>query len=203
MSMLYAYKPQKDRALCSVSRALMALGVTPNMVTACGLLLSAAAGVTALSGHLYAGIVLFLAGACLDAVDGSFARACGLTSEFGRYCDSTCDRSSELVFVLGAVAGGVPLSSLAVVGGSFVLLTARIYNHRKSRNSDAAAFGRPERLALLIAGLLAPAPYNEALFLIAGFLCLVSTVQVLASGGGRKTIKAPAVSGRQPFVKNE
>jgi CDP-diacylglycerol--glycerol-3-phosphate 3-phosphatidyltransferase len=62
MSMLYAYKPRKDRALRSVSRALLAIGVTPNMVTASGLLLSAAAGVAAMSGHLYAGIALFLAG---------------------------------------------------------------------------------------------------------------------------------------------
>ena len=78
MSMLYTFKPMKDRVLQPVSRLLLAIGVTPNMVTACGLLLSAAAGVAALTGHLYAGIALFLAGACLDAFDGSFARACGL-----------------------------------------------------------------------------------------------------------------------------
>ena len=108
MSMLYAFKPMKDRVLQPLSRLLLAAGVTPNMVTACGLLLSAAAGVAALTGHLYAGIALFLAGACLDAFDGSFARACGLTSEFGRYFDSFSDRCSELLLVAGAVAGGVP-----------------------------------------------------------------------------------------------
>ncbi len=96
MSMLYTFKPMKDRVLQPVSRLLLAAGVTPNMVTACGLLLSAAAGVVALTGHLYVGIALFLAGACLDAFDGSFARACGLTSEFGRYFDSFSDRCSEL-----------------------------------------------------------------------------------------------------------
>ena len=187
MSMLYAFKPQKDRALRSISVVLQAAGVSPNMVTAAGLLMSVVAGLLALSGHLYPGIVLFFAGACLDAVDGSLARCGGRCSKFGRYFDSFSDRCSELLFVAGAVAGGVPATALAVVGGSVLLMASRIYYHRKGLSSDAAMFGRPERLALLIAGLLAPAPYNTALFMIAGLLCLVSTVQIIASASrGRK-----------------
>jgi phosphatidylglycerophosphate synthase len=182
MSMLYAFKPQKDRALYSASRILLAIGVTPNMVTAAGLLVSVIAGLFAASGHLYAGILLFIVGACLDAMDGSFARACGLTSEFGRYFDSTSDRLSELVFIAGAVIGGVSYSALAVIAGSLLLMASRVYNHRKGLNSNAASFGRPERLTLLVAGLLFPAPYNTVLFLVAGILCLVSSGQILASG---------------------
>lgn len=186
MSMLYTLKPHKDRALHSASCTLLAAGVTPNMVTAAGLLLAAIAGLLAASGHLYAGIVIFLIGAGLDAVDGSFARACGLTSEFGRYFDSTCDRLSELIFVAGAVVGGVSPSAFAIVAGSLLLMATRVYNHRRGLHSNAASFGRPERLGLLLAGLLAPAPYDSALFLVAGFLCLVSSGQILASGMGRK-----------------
>ncbi len=185
MSWLYAFKPQKDRTLYSASRLLLAAGVTPNMVTAAGLLMSVIAGLLAASGHLYAGIFFFMIGACLDAVDGSFARACGLTSEFGRYFDSICDRLSELVFVVGTVLGGVSASAFAVIAGSLLLMASRIYNHRKGLNSNAATFGRPERLALLIAGLLVPAPYSTALFLAAGFLCLISSGQILASARGR------------------
>ena len=181
MSMLYAYKPQKDRALHSVSRILLTAGVTPNMVTAAGLLMSVIAGLIAMSGHLYAGIFLFMLGACLDAVDGSFARACGLSTEFGKYFDSICDRLSELAFIAGAVIGGVPASAFVVIAGSVVLMASRIYNHRKGLNSDAAMFGRPERITLLVAGLLSPDPYNTVLFIVAGFLCLVSSVQALAS----------------------
>ncbi len=181
LSLLYVLKPQKDRALCSASHILLAMGTTPNMVTAAGLLMSVTAGLLAASGHLYAGISFFIIGACLDAVDGSFARACGLSSEFGRYFDSMCDRLSELVFITGAVVGGVPSSAFTVIAGSLFLLASRIYNHRKGLSSDAAMFGRPERLTLLIAGLLSPAPYDTALFLVAGFLCLVSSTQALAS----------------------
>jgi len=186
MSWLYVYKPHKDRILHSISRTLLTVGVTPNMVTAAGLLMSVIAGLIAMSGHLDAGIFIFIIGACLDAVDGSFARAFGLSTEFGRYFDSVCDRLSELAFITGAVIGGVPTSAFVVVAGSALLLASRIYNHRKGLDSNAATFGRPERLALLVTGLLASAPYNTALFMTAGFLCLISSAQALASGIGTK-----------------
>jgi len=181
MSMLYALKPYKDRDQEPIDSALRSAGLTPNIVTAGGLLMSIIAGLLALAGFLHAGIALFFAGACMDALDGSLARCGGRCSEFGKYFDSACDRLSELFFVAGAVAGGAPVTALAVVGGSVLLMASRIYNHRKGLSSDAAMFGRPERLALLITGLLSPAPYSTALFVIAGLMCLVSTAQVIAS----------------------
>lgn len=191
MSWLYAFKPHKDRALGWICHGLRSMGMTPNMVTAGGLLLSVAAGLLAASGHLYEGIFFFIIGACLDALDGSIARACGLCSEFGRYFDSICDRLSELAFIAGAVVGGVSSSAVAIIAGSILLLALRIYNHRKGLNSNAAMFGRPERLFLLIVGLLSPAPYNMAIFMLAFLLCLVSTAQVLASGIRTKAVKRP------------
>ncbi len=179
MSWLYSLKPKKDRILYPASRILLAMRVTPNMVTAAGLLISAMAGLLGASGNLYPGIFLFIAGACLDAVDGSFARACGLTSEFGRYFDSSCDRLSELVFIAGAVIGGAPPAAFIVIAGSMLLLASRVYNHRKGLDSNAAMFGRPERLALLVIGLLCPAPFNTLFFIVAGVLCLVSSAQAL------------------------
>jgi phosphatidylglycerophosphate synthase len=189
MSMLYRFKPHKDRALDLVCHGLRAMGLTPNMVTLAGLLLSIAAGLLAASGHLYAGIIVFLLGGCLDALDGSFARACGLCSEFGRYLDSVCDRLSELVFIIGAVIGGAPILAFAVIAGSVLLMASRVSNHRNGLNSNAAMFGRPERLFLLIVGLVSPAPYNMAIFILAFLLCLVSTAQVLASGIRIKAVK--------------
>lgn len=182
MSLLYALKPVKDRGLMPISHVLHRAGVTPNMVTSAGLLMSVIGGLLAASGQLYAGIAVFTFSAIMDAVDGSLARVWGECTEFGRYYDSVCDRLSELAFVAGAVIGGAPIMALVVIPGSYLLLASRIYNHRKGLSSDAAMFGRPERLTLLIVGLLAPAPYDLALFTIAGLLCLISSAQALASG---------------------
>jgi phosphatidylglycerophosphate synthase len=182
VSLLYAFKPEKDRALDPVCRALWSAGITPNMVTAAGPLASVLAGLLAASGHLYTGIIIFSIGACLDAVDGSLARISGRSSEFGRYFDSVSDRVSEGVFIAGAVIGGVPAAALAVIAGSVLLLASRIYNHRRGLGSDAALFGRPERLALLIAGMLLPSPANVVVFVTNALLCVVSSYRVLASG---------------------
>ena len=186
MSLLYRFKPEKDRVLWPVSRTLSSTGVTPNIVTATGLLVSVAAGLIAASGDLVAGIIVFSVGACLDMVDGSLARFSGLGSEFGRYFDSVCDRLSEVAFIAGAIVGGVPSMAAAVVAGSVLLLAARIFNHARGLDSDAASFGRPERLALLVAGMLLAYPGNVVLFGANALLCLASTCQVVASGAGRR-----------------
>jgi phosphatidylglycerophosphate synthase len=182
MSLIYRWKPEKDRALLPVSLALSSSGVTPNLVTASGLFVSVAAGAVAASGHLHAGIALFLAGACFDLVDGSLARFAGPGSEFGRYFDSACDRLSEAVFVAGAVAGGVSPLATGVVVGSVLLMASRVRNHRKGLASDAAMFGRPERLLLLVTGVLLPSPGDVLLSGTNTLLCVVSSCQVLASG---------------------
>jgi CDP-diacylglycerol--glycerol-3-phosphate 3-phosphatidyltransferase len=85
--------------------------------------------------------------------------------------------------------------------GSMLLLASRIYNHKRGFDSNAATFGRPERLALLVTGLLAPAPYNTALFITAGFLCLVSSTQALASGYVRNKAHAGLTAGKQAMLK--
>lgn len=184
MSLLYRLKPEKDRILAPVTRSLSSAGITPNMVTTVGILVSAAAGLIAASGQLPAAIFVFILGACLDALDGSLARTSGRTSGFGRYLDSVCDRLSEAVFVAGAVVGGVHPLAFAVVAGSVLLLAARVHNHRKGLDSDAAAVGRPERLALLIAGMLFPYPAGSLLFIADALLCALSSWLVLASGRG-------------------
>jgi hypothetical protein len=59
------------------------------------------------------------------------------------------------------------------------LLLARVLVHRKGLRSDVAHFSRPERLALIIIGLLVPYPINVVIFLAAGTLSSISALQVL------------------------
>jgi phosphatidylglycerophosphate synthase len=113
---LYWLKPAKDRLLAPVVRPLSSAGVTPNILSAAGLLVSAAAGLVAASGALSPAVAVFLLGACFDALDGSLARTAGRTSEYGLYLDSVCDRLAETVFVAGAVAGGVIAGALSPRG---------------------------------------------------------------------------------------
>jgi CDP-diacylglycerol--glycerol-3-phosphate 3-phosphatidyltransferase len=81
--------------------------------------------------------------------------------------------------VLGA---NVPQSAFVVVGGAFTLLFARAYGHAQKWGATPTTFGRPERLALLFAGILCPAPINTLLFVAAGLCCVFSSAQILAHG---------------------
>jgi phosphatidylglycerophosphate synthase len=187
MSLFYRYKPHKDTILLYVATRLNRAGVTPNQITALGLCLAFSSGLAALRGHLYAGIILFAIAAFCDALDGSVARGANRATEFGLYFDGISDRFSELFFVVGAVLGaGVPPSAFLVIGGAFTLLFARIYGRTHGRGPVFTTFGRPERLVLLIAGALSPAPLNTVLFVAAALCCVVSSAQILVLGRSRR-----------------
>lgn len=183
MSLLYRFKPQKDSFLKSVAARLGGAGITANEVTALGLCLALGSGLLAYRGHLYAGIVFFAASALCDALDGSLARASNKQTEFGLYFDGIADRFSELFFVIGAVLGAnVPPSAFVVVGGAFTLLLARAYGHAQKWGATPTAFGRPERLTLLLVGIFCPTPISTLLFVAAGLCCVFSSVQIFAWG---------------------
>ena len=186
MSLFYRYKPHKDTILLYVATRLDDAGVTPNQITALGLCLAFSSGLAALSGHLYTGLILFAIAAFCDALDGSVARGANRATEFGLYFDGISDRFSELFFVFGAVLGAdVPPSAFFVIVGAFTLLFARIYGQTHGKGPIFTTFGRPERLALLIAGTLSPAPLNTVLFLAAALCCVISSAQILALGWSR------------------
>ena len=108
--------------------------VTPNALTAAGVLLCAAASVLVYFEYrdellfFWLGAVVFVVGSLLDILDGALARAGGKTTPFGAFLDSTTDRVSE-GFMLGAIAlvfarhgNEVALAfAFAAVAGSFLV----------------------------------------------------------------------------------
>jgi CDP-diacylglycerol---glycerol-3-phosphate 3-phosphatidyltransferase len=83
---------------------LVGLGVGPDHLTVAGLVLSLLAGFGFFLGLPAVGaVVLVLAGLC-DMLDGQVARRTGVVSMFGAFLDSTLDRLSEAVVLLG-IAG--------------------------------------------------------------------------------------------------
>ena len=71
-----------------------------------------------------------------------------------------------------------------MIGGAFTLLVARVYGRTHGGTMCSTKFGRPERVALLIAGILSPAPFNTVLFVAAALCCVISAAQILALGPG-------------------
>ena len=93
--------------------ALGRLGVTPNMLTVIGTILSVTAAVVLLPrGHFVAGPLVLLVVLVADSFDGILARATARSSVFGAFLDSTMDRLADGA-VLGSLAAWAALSMSA------------------------------------------------------------------------------------------
>jgi CDP-diacylglycerol--glycerol-3-phosphate 3-phosphatidyltransferase len=77
------------------------LGVTPNMVSAASLVVTAGAAVAIGAGRFTLGGWLLLLGFALDAWDGILARSTGVASMAGEFFDATIDRYADLIAFLG------------------------------------------------------------------------------------------------------
>ncbi len=144
--------------------------VTPNALTATGVLLCGAASVIVLfEGRnellfYWLAALVFVVGSLLDILDGALARAGGKTTPFGAFLDSTTDRISE-GFMLTAIAYVLarhdhPLFvavAMTAVAGSFLVSYTRAKAESIGLRGDVGIGSRAERVVVITAGLvLAP-----------------------------------------------
>lgn len=135
---------------------LVRSGITPNMVTVVGLLLSGLTALVLAGGHFVAGGLLVLFSGAFDMLDGGLARARGGGSKFGAFFDSTLDRLSEGVIYLGLLYWFTvtqrPLSAVLiylVVLGSLLISYSRARAEGLGLECKVGLLARPERVILL------------------------------------------------------
>jgi CDP-diacylglycerol---glycerol-3-phosphate 3-phosphatidyltransferase len=168
------------------SRSVLGLArtrVTPNALTASGVLLCGAASILVLfEGRnellfYWLAAVVFVIGSLLDILDGALARAGGKTTPFGAYLDSTTDRISE-GFMLTAIAYVLATHHhpafvavvMAAVAGSFLVSYTRAKAEALGLRGDVGIGSRAERVVVITGGLVL-APWGVlpwALVLLAG-----------------------------------
>lgn len=149
------------RTVGPVGRALGRLGVTPDWISATGLVLSACAGLLYGSGSLFWGAwVLALAGVC-DTLDGQVARQYGTGSRFGAFLDSTLDRYGEVAVFAGLAwhfSDGIGLILVVMaLSGSLMVSYTRARAEGLGMECSSGWMQRPERIVLLVIGSLAGA----------------------------------------------
>jgi CDP-diacylglycerol--glycerol-3-phosphate 3-phosphatidyltransferase len=77
------------------------LGVSPNLLTSIGLLLSIVTALVIAQGYLFVGGLLVVFAGIFDMFDGAMARVRNAATAFGAFLDSTLDRYSESVILFG------------------------------------------------------------------------------------------------------
>ncbi len=160
-----AFQERARRIAEYVVRPLAALGLTPNMATVIGLLLNALAAAILAAGQLrWGGVALLIAG-LFDMVDGALARVRNQKTTFGAFFDSTIDRYSEGLTLLGVIVYAlrqppstihdweIALAYLAALGSLMVSYT-RARAEGLGLSLKTGLMARPERVLLLAGGLL-------------------------------------------------
>jgi CDP-diacylglycerol--glycerol-3-phosphate 3-phosphatidyltransferase len=147
-----------DRVVVPLARGLVRAGATPNWLTFFGLVTTLVGVAIVLAGAPVVGGLVLVVGAVTDAFDGTVARLRGTSSAFGSFYDSVTDRVADAV-IFGAAAWLVRddplLFTVAVVALAGAQLTSYIRAKAESLGWDATVgvVERPERMALIIAGL--------------------------------------------------
>lgn len=163
-----------DALFGPLARALVRLGVSPNVVTvvASGLALLAALWLLP-AGHFVLGPPVVACFVLADSIDGLMARQLGRFSTWGAFLDSTVDRVTDAAIFSGVLLWAMRVEEqLVVIGALLCLVLGSIVPYAKAR---------AEGLGMRIVGGVAERADRVALVLVAIFAVgLGAPVVVLA-----------------------
>jgi CDP-diacylglycerol--glycerol-3-phosphate 3-phosphatidyltransferase len=141
-------------------RFLARMSITPSIITWFGFLLAVGAAALIATGHLFAaGFVVLFAG-FFDMLDGALARYTNQTTCFGAVLDSTLDRLSEAVLLIGILLYVGNQSLVAVLLVFLALFGSLLVSYIRARaealdlECQVGLFTRVERVIVLALGLL-------------------------------------------------
>jgi len=146
--------------LAPLARGLHRVGITANAVTVLGVFITLAGSALLVLERPLAALVVLLAGALSDTLDGQLAKAAGGGTRFGEFLDSTLDRVSDAALACGAAALGAARGDWLLFWAALVGLVASFlvsYVRAKAESMGAtAAVGlmpREARLTILLIGV--------------------------------------------------
>ena len=144
-----------------IVQVLRKSGVTPDILTFIGLGISGGAAYFIAVGHFLIGGGLLLFSGLFDLLDGALARFTGQATKFGAILDSTVDRISEAIILLGLliwyIDAGTTLEIVlifVVLIGSFLVSYIRARAEGLGLECKVGLFTRAERVIVLAIGLL-------------------------------------------------
>ena len=149
------------------SAALDKLGVTPNMATLTGTVISVGAGAAAADGRWILAGILVILGATFDMLDGGIARRTGQVSRRGALLDSVMDRVAEGALLLGLLIyytrsntfdQTLALLTFIAFAGSMMVSYVRARAEGLGMKGTAGFATRPERVVVISVALLLSEP---------------------------------------------
>ena len=149
-----------DSVVRPVGRVLVRLGVSANLLTCIGLIMSVAACVLVGKGQLQMGLAFLILTAVPDLLDGAVAVAAGTSSKRGAFFDSTADRVTDGLLLCGIAwhlaeseGGTIMLLPMALLGVSSLISYERAKAELLGYDAKGGLMERAERMVVLGFGL--------------------------------------------------
>ncbi len=146
--------------LLPLARGLHRVGITANTVTVLGVVITMAGSALLATERPLAALLVLLAGALSDTLDGQLAKVAGGGTRFGAFLDSTLDRLSDAALACGAAALGAARGDAVLFWGALIGLVASFlvsYVRAKAESMGATAtvglMPREARLTILLIGV--------------------------------------------------
>jgi CDP-diacylglycerol--glycerol-3-phosphate 3-phosphatidyltransferase len=154
------FRASVDKGVSPIGTALKRTGLSPDHLTVIGLVLALPAALAIANGRLILGLVLVIAAALPDLLDGALAKASGRASARGAFFDSVADRVTDAL-VLGGVAwylqarhhGQAAMLPFAVLGASMLISYERAKAESLGFTAKGGLMERAERIILICTGL--------------------------------------------------
>ncbi len=164
-------------------QALRRTGLSPDHLTALGLVMAVPTAWAIATGRLGLGLVLLIVSAVPDLLDGALAKASGRASVRGAFFDSVADRVTDAL-VLGGVAwylqgrygGHAALLPFAVLAASLLISYERAKAESLGFQAKGGLMERAERIVVLCVGLAFSVTLVPVLWIMLG-LTLITAVQ--------------------------
>ena len=130
------------------------LNIDPNLITIFSLIIAAIAAIFFALNDLILGGVLILLSGLLDVFDGAIARYHNKASKFGAFLDSTTDRFSDALIIIGLIVGGYTnwVIGILAIHSSITVSYVRAIAESKGIPCTIGIGERASRLIILIAG---------------------------------------------------
>ena len=157
------------------------LKLTPNLITLIGFGVCVIAAYYISIGSFILGGLLILMSGIMDIFDGAMARKMNLITDKGAFLDSTFDRLSESIILIGLIYFfSQENESNAVMLASTSLVFSLLISYLRARleglgyNSKSGFFTRPERVLVVSLGLIFFSPtFTVVVLAITSLLGLV------------------------------
>jgi CDP-diacylglycerol--glycerol-3-phosphate 3-phosphatidyltransferase len=160
--------------------------ITPNILTWLGFMITLGAAVLIATGHFIAAGILVLFSGFFDMLDGALARHTDKTTPFGAILDSTLDRLSEAVLLLGIVTLCLlqERPAIEIILAFLVLISSLMVSYVRARaeasdmECQVGLLTRGERVPLLALGLL----FNQLDYALTIALSIIAVFSFITIG---------------------